>query len=141
MFCYTEHMENDTVFGKIIRGKIPATKVYEDETCLAFLDINPVAKGHTLLIPKAHYVWMQDVPDDLLAVLFIRAKKLMIAMKAGLGCDYVQVGVVGKDIPHMHIHLIPRQLHDVIHTGETLQYESVEEMNTYAQKISVSIEQ
>ncbi len=100
-------MENDTVFGKIIRGEIPATKVYEDERFLAFLDINPVAKGHTLLLPKERHIWMQDMPDALLADMFVQAKALMIAIKAALGCDFVQVVVEGKDVPHFHIHLIP----------------------------------
>lgn len=131
--CYTEGM-NDTIFGKIIRGEIPATKVYEDTDCLAFMDINPVAKGHVLLIPKAHFVWMQDVPDEILAPLFMQAKRLMIAMKDSLGCDYVQVSVVGKDVPHFHIHLIPRFMNDELHGWRTGTYEEGE-MNQFAEKI------
>lgn len=125
---------NDTVFGKIIRGEVPATKVYEDDKCLAFLDINPVSHGHLLLIPKEHYVWMQDVPDDLLAYLFIKTKMLMKAMKQGLGCDYVQVSVVGKDIPHFHIHLMPRTTEDGLHGWNTFQYQEGE-MAAFAEKI------
>ena len=106
-------MENNTIFGKIIRGEIPATKVYEDAVCLAFMDINPVAKGHILLIPKEQYQWIQDVPDELLSYLFIKAKSLMKAMKYSLHCDYIQLSVVGKDVPHAHIHLIPRYNGDV----------------------------
>lgn len=101
-------MENNTVFGKIIRGELPSTKVYEDDTFLAFLDINPVAKGHTILIPKEHFVWMHETPDALVAKLFVKAKELMNAMITGIPCDFVQVGVVGNEIPHVHVHLIPR---------------------------------
>lgn len=125
---------NDTIFGKIIRGEIPATKVYEDEQCLAFMDIHPVAKGHLLLIPKEHYTWMQDVPDELLSYLFVQTKSLMRAMISSLQCDYVQVSVVGKDVPHFHIHLIPRYLDDALHGWDTLTYED-NEMTDLAETI------
>lgn len=126
----------DTVFSKIIKGEIPATKVYEDNESLAFLDIAPVTKGHTLLIPKEHYVWMQDVPDELLSNLFIKTKKLMIALKKGLECDYVQISVVGKDVPHFHIHLIPRFFDDGLPNFPTLSYDDNEmpEIATRIQK-------
>jgi histidine triad (HIT) family protein len=125
---------NDPIFGKIIRREVPATIVYEDARCLAFLDINPVVPGHLLLIPKEHYAWMQDVPDELLGYLFITAKKLMQAMIAGLHCDYVQVSVVGKDVPHFHIHLIPRWLDDGLHGLPTKTY-GPGEMETVARSI------
>ena len=105
---------NDTIFGKIIRKEIPATIVYEDEQFLAFLDINPVAKGHTLLIPKARYTWIYDAPDEVVGEIFVKAKEIINAMRKGLPCDYVQVGVVGNEVPHFHIHLIPRQLNEVV---------------------------
>ena len=101
---------NDTIFGKIIRGEIPATKVYEDDKFLAFLDINPVAKGHILLIPKEHYVWVQDMPNELLGAIFVKVKELIHAMKTSLGCDLVEVVIEGKQVPHFHISLIPSYL-------------------------------
>lgn len=113
---------NDTIFGKIIRNEVPATKVFEDADCVAFLDIDPASKGHVLLIPKERYVWMQDVPDALLGTLYCRAKKLMIALKNTLGSDYIQLSVVGKDVPHFHIHLIPRMLQDNLHSVEKIKY-------------------
>ena len=131
-------MQNDTVFGKIIRGEILAIKVYEDEKCLAFMDINPVSKGHLLLIPKEHYEWMQDVPDELLGYLFIKTKELMIAMKKSLGCDYVQVSVVGKDVPHFHIHLIPRMETEHIPVSEYKKYGDGE-MALFAEKIKSAL--
>jgi histidine triad (HIT) family protein len=100
-------MENDTIFGKIIRGEIPASKVYEDEEFLAFLDINPVRKGHTLLMPKEQYQWVQDVPNELISKTFIKMKELIITIKKATMCDYVQVVIEGIQVPHFHIHLIP----------------------------------
>lgn len=128
---------NDTVFGKIIRGEIPATKVYEDDQFLAFLDISPVAKGHTLLIPKEQYMWIHDTPDDLVAAIFVKAKELINAMRAGLPCDYVQLGVVGNEVPHFHIHLIPRMFSEEVYqtTRPHTPYENSEEMNAFAEKI------
>ncbi len=133
---------NDTVFGKIIRGEIPATRVYEDEQFLAFLDINPVTKGHTLLIPKEHYTWIHDAPDAVVGDIFIKAKELIQAMRTGIPCDYVQVGVVGNEVPHFHIHLIPRHLNEEakITSRPHIPYESSEEMTRFAQKIQKSLE-
>lgn len=100
------------IFCKIIKKEIPADTVYEDEKFLGFMDIQPMALGHMLIIPKEHIVWMQDSSDELIADIFKLTKKLMIAVKKGVGCDYVQVSIVGKDVPHFHIHLIPRYLND-----------------------------
>jgi histidine triad (HIT) family protein len=127
----------DSVFGKIIRGEIPAVKVYEDDQFLAFLDINPVSKGHTLLIPKEQYVWIHETPDDVVAAIFVKAKELINAMRASLPCDFVQVGVVGNEVPHFHIHLIPRLLTDTVEQTSRphTPYESSEEMEAYASKI------
>jgi histidine triad (HIT) family protein len=104
-------MEN-CIFCKIAKGEIPSDKIYEDENFLAFLDINPVVKGHTLLIPKKHFAWMQETEDETIAEIFKLCKKIMQAAIKGLPCDYVQISVVGKDIPHFHIHLIPRHFND-----------------------------
>ena len=132
---------NNTIFGKIIRGEIPATKVYEDELCLAFLDINPVTKGHTLLIPKQQYTWIHEVPDDLIATIFVKAKELINALRKGLPCDYVQVSVIGNEVPHFHIHLIPRLHSDspTITSRPHVPYENNEEMHTFAEKIKSSL--
>lgn len=129
---------SDTIFSKIIRREIPATIVYEDDESIAFMDIAPVSKGHLLLIPKDHYQWMQEVPDELLGRLFVKTKKLMLAMKAGLSCDYVQISVVGKDVPHFHIHLMPRFYDDNLHGWRTGSYDDGE-METFANKIKAEI--
>lgn len=104
-------MEN-CIFCKIAKKEIPCVKVYEDEDFLAFLDIRPVADGHLLIIPKEHVVWMQDADDETVAGIFKLSKKLMLAVKNAVKCDYVMVSVVGKDVPHFHVHLIPRYLED-----------------------------
>jgi histidine triad (HIT) family protein len=102
-------MEN-CIFCKIARGDIPAEKTYEDDTSLAFLDIHPKSPGHTLLIPKEHYQWFDELPDGLSDHLFRTAKKLAKDLKQQDGTDYVHLSIVGKDVPHVHIHLIPRKL-------------------------------
>jgi histidine triad (HIT) family protein len=102
----------DCLFCKIAASEIPAAKVYEDEKCLAFLDINPVTYGHTLLIPKEHFSSMTETPDDLLAYLFIKVKELMPKIKKAMNADYIAISVVGTEVPHLHIHLIPRRFDD-----------------------------
>lgn len=96
------------IFCKIVKNEIPADKIYEDDKIVAFLDINPVSPGHTLVIPKEHHQMMTDTPDDLLSYIFVQSKKLMQVLKTALEADFVVVSVVGIDVPHFHIHLIPR---------------------------------
>ena len=114
------------IFCKIAKGEIPCDKIYEDEKFLAFLDIQPISFGHLLIIPKKHVVWMQDADDETIAEIFQLSKKLMLAMKKGVGCDYVHVSVVGKDVPHFHVHLIPRYLNDGFVSWETKKYKDKE---------------
>lgn len=98
------------IFCKIISKEIPAQVVYEDEHSIAFLDIHPVAKGHTLLIPKKHYPWFYDVPSDIAQSWFTAAQTLANKLKGEYRSDYVELKIIGVDIPHAHIHLIPRKL-------------------------------
>jgi histidine triad (HIT) family protein len=104
-------MEN-CIFCKISNKEIPCSKIFEDENFISFLDIKPVSDGHLLIIPKKHIVWMQEAEDEIVSGIFKIAKKLMLALKKGLGCDYVQVSVVGNEVPHFHVHLIPRHYGD-----------------------------
>ncbi|MEI6580736.1 MAG: HIT domain-containing protein [bacterium] len=96
------------IFCKIAKGEIPCDKVYENNDFFVFLDIKPVSDGHLLIIPKKHVVWMQEADDDVISEIFKTAKKFMLAQKKALICDYVQVSVVGNEVPHFHVHLIPR---------------------------------
>src|SRR3989344_458036 len=103
---------NDCIFCKIVAGKIPAAKIYEDDQFLAFLDINPVTDGHVLLIPKAHHQMMIDLPEELIGPIYQVSKKLMERIKTAMAADFVVLSVVGIDVPHFHIHLIPRRSGD-----------------------------
>lgn len=98
-----------SIFTKIINGDIPSYKIAEDEDHYAFLDINPLAKGHTLVIPKLEIDYIYDLPDDQLADLHVFAKKVALALEATLDCKRVGVLVIGTEVPHAHIHLIPFQ--------------------------------
>jgi len=98
------------IFCNIAQGNIPSQRVYEDDRSVAFLDIHPKAPGHTLLIPKEHYQWFDELPDDLSDHLFRVAKQLAREFKQQATTDYVHLSIVGKDVPHVHIHLIPRKL-------------------------------
>ena len=122
------------IFCKISKGEIPSSKIYEDENFFAFLDINPVSDGHLLIIPKKHTVWMQEADDETISGIFKLAKKLMLAIKKGILCDYVQLSIVGKDVPHFHIHLIPRYFKDNFPMFPTKLYKNGEQ-ELIAQKI------
>lgn len=98
-----------SIFSKIVNGEIPAYKVAEDENYLAFLDIFPVAKGHTLVIPKKEVDYIFDLDDDLYTGLHAFAKKVAIGIKQAIPCQKVGVLVLGLEVPHAHIHLIPMQ--------------------------------
>ncbi len=130
-------MENDTIFGKIIRKEVPADIVYEDEKFLAFLDINPVTKGHTLLIPKNNYVWIHETPDEVISEIFVKAKEIINAMRKSIPCDYVQIGVAGNEVPHFHIHLIPRMLNEEVKQANrtSVGYTDEEEKKFFTEKI------
>jgi histidine triad (HIT) family protein len=118
---------NDCIFCKIIEGEIPCNKVYEDDKFLVFLDIKPVSDGHLLIIPKEHVIWMQDASDKIISEIFVLTKKMMLALKNGLPCDYVQESVVGNEVPHFHVHLIPRHEGDNFRNFPTGEYKENKE--------------
>jgi histidine triad (HIT) family protein len=96
-----------TIFSRIVKGEIPCYKVAEDEKFLAFFDINPLAKGHTLVIPKVEIDYIFDMSDEDLAAIMIFAKKVAKAIKEVVPCTKIGVTVIGLEVPHAHIHLIP----------------------------------
>jgi histidine triad (HIT) family protein len=96
-----------TIFSKIIAGQIPSYKIAETERFFAFLDINPVQKGHTLVIPKIEVDKIFDVPDEYLAELLVFAKLIAKALENSFKCDRVNILTVGLEVPHAHVHLIP----------------------------------
>ena len=96
-----------TIFTKIIDGEIPSYKIAENENFYAFLDINPLAKGHTLVIPKKEINYIFDIQDDLLSEMMVFAKKVAKAIEKSISCERIGVTVIGLEVPHAHIHLIP----------------------------------
>ncbi|QNL22721.1 HIT domain-containing protein [Hyphobacterium sp. CCMP332] len=95
------------LFLKIIKGEIPSYKVYEDENTFAFLDINPAAKGHTLVIPKREIDLLWDLENEDYKAVMDSAKKIAIAIQKSVECKRVGMAVVGLEVPHAHVHLIP----------------------------------
>lgn len=96
-----------SVFSKIVAGDIPCHRVAEDQTFLAFLDIMPLAKGHTLVIPKVEVDRIWDLDSDLLGALHVFSQKVALAMEDVMPCERVGQAVIGLEVPHAHIHLIP----------------------------------
>lgn len=127
----------DSIFTKIIKGEVPANKIYEDEKTLAFLNIYPDQPGHTLVIPKKQINHLWDLPDEDYQAVMATAKKVANRIREVLKPERVGVKVVGEEVPHAHVHLIPfnnvREFQDHIpHVGEP-DYKSLEEM---AQKLA-----
>ena len=110
-------MKNDCVFCAIAEAEIPSFKVYEDELVLAYLDINPFTKGHTLVIPKAHSTGLLDTSDETLAAVLARVKKIAAHLKEALPCDGFNIlqnngASAGQTVPHIHFHIVPRRSSD-----------------------------
>jgi len=116
-----------SIFTKIINGEIPSYKIAENEKFYAFLDINPLVKGHTLVVPKKEVDYIFDLEDDLIAELNIFAKKIAKAIDKAIECKRVGVLVIGTEVPHAHIHLIP--------------FNTEDEMNIKKSKLNLSKEE
>lgn len=116
-----------SIFTKIINGDIPSYKIAEDEYFYAFLDINPLAKGHTLVVPKNEVDYIFDIEDDLLAAMNIFCKKVAKAIEKAVECKRVGVAVIGLDVPHAHVHLIPiNNVEDINFSRPKLKFSEVE---------------
>lgn len=97
----------DSIFTKIINGEIPSHKIYEDEHTYALLDIHPITLGHTLVIPKRQVAFVWDLDDEMYQALQASVKKIALHLRTTLGVPYVGEQVIGVDVPHAHVHLIP----------------------------------
>ena len=97
----------DTIFTKIVKGEIPCYKIAENDKFFAFLDISPIAKGHTLVITKLQNDYIFDLPDDLLGEMMVFAKKVAVGIREAIPCNRIGVAVIGIDVPHNHINLVP----------------------------------
>jgi len=124
-----------TIFSRIVAGEIPCHKVYEDDQYLAFLDVFPLVEGHTLVIPKMEVDYVFDLDDDVLAGAIVLAKKIAVAIKSAIPCVKVGVSVIGLEVPHAHIHLIPiNRMSDMNFMGEKKSFTS-DELRLTAEKI------
>ena len=128
-----------SIFTRIIQGEIPCYKISESEKFFAFLDINPLARGHTLVIPKQETDYYFDLDDDLLAEMQVFSKKIARAIDSVMDCKRVGVAVLGLEVPHAHLHLIPvNSLVDIEFSRPKLQL-SPEEFEEIAEKIRTAL--
>ena len=128
-----------TIFSKIIAGEIPSYRIHEDERFYAFLDINPLAKGHTLVIPKTETDYLFDLEDDLIGDMMVFAKKVALAIDETMDCKRVGMAVLGLEVHHAHIHLIPiNNLYDIEFSKPKLRL-TPEEYVDIAKKISAAV--
>lgn len=124
-----------TIFSRIVAGEIPSYKVAENDKFYAFLDINPLVKGHTLVIPKQEVDYIFDLSDEDLAEMQVFAKKVAAAIKTAFPCIKVGQAVIGLEVPHAHIHLIPIQKEsDMLFSNPKLKL-TAEEFKEIAEKI------
>ena len=129
-----------SIFTKIVEGEISSYKLAEDEKYLAFLDVSPVAKGHTLVIPKKEVDYLFDLDDELYSGLQLFAKKVAAGLKKAVPCKKVGVLVLGLEVPHAHIHLIPMQdENDVLNFSDKVKMEE-DEMLELSKKIAENID-
>jgi histidine triad (HIT) family protein len=128
-----------SIFTRIISKEIPANIIAEDERYLAFLDINPLVLGHVLVVPKKEVDYIFDIDDDTLAGLMVFAKKVAVGIKKAVPCKRVGVAVIGLEVPHTHIHLVPmNSMGDINFTRAKLS-PSKEELQEVAEKIKASL--
>jgi histidine triad (HIT) family protein len=128
-----------TLFTKIIKGEIPCYKIAEDERYFAFLDINPLMAGHTLVVPKVETDYIFDLPDDELSGLILFSRKVAMAIEKAIPCVRIGVAVIGLEIPHVHIHLVPmNQMADLNFKNPKLSF-TPEEFGKIAKRISEKV--
>ncbi len=139
-------MSKECVFCRIIGGTLPSCKVFEDDDTIAFMDINPVTKGHTLVIPKSHHESIMDTPADVLEKVIVTARKIAIAQKkalnaAGINVTQANGALAGQIIGHIHFHVIPRFENDN-HSWSRPQgkYDRDDEMESFADRIRNDLE-
>jgi len=131
----------ESIFTRIISGEIPSYKIAEDDHYYAFLDINPLAEGHTLVIPKKETDYIFDIEDEEYKGLFLFAKKVAGAMRKVIPCERIGIAVIGLEIKHAHIHLVPiKTVYDIDFRKPKLSF-TPEEFNAIAARITVALEE
>jgi histidine triad (HIT) family protein len=129
-----------SIFTKIVRGEIPSYKIAEDDNFYAFLDIFPLAKGHTLVIPKKEVDYLFDLDDETYIGLQAFSKRIAIALKKAIPCKKVGVAVLGLEVPHAHIHLIPMQSEQDINFANPKKKFTPEEFEEIRQTIIICLD-
>lgn len=129
-----------TLFTRIINGEIPCYKVAEDERYFAFLDINPLAKGHTLVVPKVEDDYIFNLDDETYAGLMLFAKKVAKAQRLAIPCKRIGVAVLGMEVPHVHVHLVPLQHEGDMNFANAKLHLSGDEMAQIAAAIAAKVE-
>jgi histidine triad (HIT) family protein len=125
-----------TIFTRIIQGEIPSYKIAEDDRFLAFLDINPLRAGHTLVVPKQETDYIFDLDDELLAEMMVFSKKVAAAIREAIPCNRIGIAVLGLEIPHAHIHLVPMDsMEDINFRNPKLKF-TPEQFKNIAEEIS-----
>jgi histidine triad (HIT) family protein len=125
-----------TIFTKIIKGEIPCYKIAENDNYFAFLDINPLRAGHTLVVPKRETDYIFDLEDVYLSGMFVFSKKIAVAIKSAIPCNRIGVAILGLEVPHAHIHLVPMDtMEDINFRNPKLKF-TVEEFEDIAARIS-----
>lgn len=128
-----------SVFTRIINGEIPCYKIAEDERFFAFLDINPLREGHTLVVPKKEVDYIFDLDDDMMAEMMVFSKKVAAAIKSAIPCNRIGVAILGLEVPHAHIHLVPmNSMEDVNFRNPKLKF-TPEQFKATAEKISAEL--
>jgi histidine triad (HIT) family protein len=128
-----------TIFSRIVKGEIPCYKISEDERYFAFLDINPLAKGHTLVIPKVEEPYIFGLEDEMLTGLMVFSKKVAKAIEKSVECKRIGIAVIGLEVPHTHIHLIPINHVDDINFARPKLKFTDEELSTVASAIRANL--
>lgn len=124
-----------SIFSRIIKGEIPAWKVAESEHFLAFLDVNPLAKGHTLIVPKLETDYFFDLSDEEISGIMVFSKKVASALRSTLPCLRIGMSIIGLEVPHAHVHLVPlNSMGDINFSNSRLNL-SAEEMEAIAASI------
>lgn len=146
MTSETNTDQENCVFCKIVEGSIPAKKVYEDAETVAFLDISPIQHGHTLVIPKDHFENIYTLPAETWLRLQMTVQKVALAVKQATDADGINIAMnnesaAGQEVPHAHIHVIPRFNEDGLSHWPHIAYKSPEDMEAYAEKISEAMKE
>ena len=128
----------DSIFTRIIKGEINSYKVLEEDKFIAFLDVNPIKEGHTLVVPKMQVDYIYDLPEDIFKELFVFSKKVSKILKKTFDCKRIGLSVIGLEVPHAHIHLVPiDHIKDMSFESERIQY-SNEDFSVILKRIKES---